>query len=208
MSIVKLTNACPVCGAEESLDSIVARLIDDDQTRRLIADLLCHNLVIGGHVLRYLRLFSPAKQRLRMGKARAVLAELLPAIQSGVVTRKGREWRLDTDGWNAAFDALFRNADAGTLRRPLDSNAYLFEIVLRLADQVEAAAEQTHEAALRGRTHRSDAATDIAAVASTALQHRDPALMKLDADRAKAVPMPEAIRERISQLKKGAANGN
>ena len=40
--------------------------------------------------------------------------------------------------------------------------------------------------------------------AQAALQHKDPALAKLDADRAKAAPMPAELREKINKLKKGA----
>ena len=57
---------------------------------------------------------------------------------------------------------------------------------------------------LRGRSYSSAAATDIAAVATSALQHKDPALAKIDADRAKAAPMPASVRAQLNKLKKGA----
>lgn len=203
MTSAQLVNTCPVCGAEESLDAMLHRMIQDDEARRLIYEVITRSFVLGGHVARYLRLHKPAKHRLSMTKARAVLAELVPAV-TGSFTRKGREWQLGRDGWDAAFAAVFRQAESGALQLPLSGNAYLFEVAMQLADKAEAAAEKQHEHSLRSREYRSDAATDIAAVAANALQQRDPALVKLDQDSARATPMPEHIKAKIRQLKKGA----
>ena len=203
MTSAQLVNTCPVCGAEESLDAMLHRMIQDDEARRLIYEVITRSFVLGGHVARYLRLHKPAKHRLSMTKARAVLAELVPAV-TGSFNRKGREWQLGRDGWDAAFAAVFRQAESGALQLPLSGNAYLFEVAMQLADKAEAAAEKQHEHSLRSREYRSDAATDIAAVAANALQQRDPALVKLDQDSARATPMPEHIKAKIRQLKKGA----
>lgn len=203
MTSAQLVNTCPVCGAEESLDAMLHRMIQDDEARRLIYEVITRSFVLGGHVARYLRLHKPAKHRLSMTKARTVLAELVPAV-TGSFTRKGREWQLGRDGWDAAFAAVFRQAESGALQLPLSGNAYLFEVAMQLADKAEAAAEKQHEHSLRSREYRSDAATDIAAVAASALQQRDPALVKLDQDSARATPMPEHIKAKIRQLKKGA----
>ena len=203
MTSAQLVNTCPVCGAEESLDAMLHRMIQDDEARRLIYEVMTRSFVLGGHVARYLRLHKPAKHRLSMTKARTVLAELVPAV-TGSFTRKGREWQLGRDGWDAAFAAVFRQAESGALQLPLSGNAYLFEVAMQLADKAEAAAEKQHEHSLRSREYRSDAATDIAAVAASALQQRDPALVKLDQDSARATPMPEHIKAKIRQLKKGA----
>ena len=203
MTSAQLVNTCPVCGAEESLDAMLHRMIQDDEARRLIYEVMTRSFVLGGHVARYLRLHKPAKHRLSMAKARTVLAELVPAV-TGSFTRKGREWQLGRDGWDAAFAAVFRQAESGALQLPLSGNAYLFEVAMQLADKAEAAAEKQHEHSLRSREYRSDAATDIAAVAANALQQRDPALVKLDQDSARATPMPEHIKAKIRQLKKGA----
>ena len=99
---------------------------------------------------------------------------------------------------------MFRAADEGKLDLPLTGNAYLFEVAMRLADKAESQQERGQEQALRSRAHTSDACADIASLATAALQHKDPALAKLDADRAKAAPMPAELREKINKLKKGA----
>ena len=135
---------------------------------------------------------------------RVVLAELVPAVVQGGFTRKGRDWAMGRDGWDAAFAAVFRAADEGKLDLPLTGNAYLFEVAMRLADKAESQQERGQEQALRSRAHTSDTSTDIASLATAALQRKDPALAKLDADRAKAAPMPADVREKINKLKKGA----
>ena len=199
-----LLNTCPVCGAEESLDAMLARMIDDATVRSLIADVVTRSMVLGGPVVRYLRLHKPPKHRLSTAKMRVVLAELVPAVVQGGFTRKGRDWAMGRDGWDAAFAAVFRAADEGKLDLPLTGNAYLFEVAMRLADKAESQQERGQEQALRSRAHTSDTSTDIASLATAALQRKDPALAKLDADRAKAAPMPAELREKINKLKKGA----
>lgn len=199
-----MTHTCRVCGAETSVEQMVFDIIDDQEARRALHDVLSISAPLGGMVLRYLRLHKPAKQGMRWQKLRPLLMDVLGAIQAGCINRKGRDWAVGTEGWKAAFEAVFDAQAAGTLRLPLQGNAYLYEIALRLADQAEAHAEKQREADLRGRSYSSAAVTDIAAAATSALQHKDPALAKIDADRAKATPMPAEVREKLNRLKKGA----
>lgn len=197
-----LVHTCRVCGAETSIEQMVYDIIDDAEARRLLRDVLNINLVLGAHVLRYLRLHKPAKQGMRWAKLRPLVVELMQAIQTGVITRKGRSWQVGADAWRAAFEATFRAAEEGKLDLPLAGNAYLYEIAMRLADKAEAQAEKQHEHTLRSRAHSSDAATDIASLASAALE-KDPALQKIENDRKQAKPMPADVREKLKQLKKG-----
>ena len=90
---------------------------------------------------------------------RVVLAELVPAVVQGGFTRKGRDWAMGRDGWDAAFAAVFRAADEGKLDLPLTGNAYLFEVAMRLADKAEAQQERGQEQALRSRAHTSSVPT-------------------------------------------------
>ena len=60
MSAADLTHTCVVCGAEESLDALLMRMIDDDEARRLLADVVTMSLPLGGQVVQYLRLHKPA----------------------------------------------------------------------------------------------------------------------------------------------------
>lgn len=157
MTVAQLTHTCPVCGAEESLDSLMARMVDDDEVRRLISQVLNCSLQLGSQTLRYLRLHKPAKHRLRMEKVRALLGELLPDMQRHAVTRKGRDWAVPLDAWKAGFEAVFDAAGKGSLTLPLEGNAYLYEVLLRQADRVEGAAEREAEAGRRSRTHEAGA---------------------------------------------------
>ena len=204
MTTFSMVHTCRVCGAETSLEQMVHDIIDDQEARRALHDVLHISLPLGALVLRYLRLHKPAKQGMRWQKLRPLLMELLGSIQAGCIHRKGRDWTVSAEGWKAAFEAVFEAHEKGTLRAPLQGNAYLYEVALRLADQVEAQAEKQREADLRSRTHSSAAATDIASVAAAALATKDPALAAIEASRAAATPMPADVRERLQQLKKGA----
>lgn len=155
MSAAELINTCPACGAEESLDALLMRMIDDDQARRLIADVIGMSLPVGGLVVRYLRLHKPAKQRLRMARVHALLAELVPDLQRGAIHRKGRDWAAPLEAWRAALASVFEAADKGSITLPLDGNAYLYEVLLRMANQVEAEAERRTEADRRHGPRRS-----------------------------------------------------
>lgn len=163
-----LTNTCAVCGAEESLDALIHRMIDDEQVRRLIASILTTSQPLGALVLRYLRLQKPAKQKLRMDKVAKVLGELLADMQRGCIERKGREWHIDKEGWKLALEAVFAAELKGSLTLPLDGNAYLYEVIMRLSDKAEGEAEKTAQASSRGRAYQGGAKS-IAELADAAL---------------------------------------
>jgi hypothetical protein len=150
-NVADMVNTCAVCGAEESLEALIYRMIDDDTTRRLIADVMTKSLPLGGLVLRYLRLHKPAKQKLRMDKVAKVLGELLADMQRGSIERKGRSWSIDTEGWKLALEAVFTAQAKGTITLPLDGNAYLYEVVMRLSDKAEGEAEKAAQSSSRGR---------------------------------------------------------
>lgn len=157
MSTATLINTCGVCGAEESLDTLLLRMIDDDQVRRLIADVLTASLPLGGLVVRYLRLHKPPKQKLRMSVVGKLLAELVPDIQRNTIARTGRVWAVSADSWKAALQAVFDAHDKGTLTVPLQGNGYLYQVLMRLADKDEAAAEKQVDVDRRGRANESGA---------------------------------------------------
>lgn len=167
MSHLDLTHACPVCGAESSLDVVIYQVLEDGLLRQHIASVLTKSLPVGGMVISYLRLHKPAKQRLKLTKARTVVEELVTDICRGAITRKGREWAAPLEAWRQAFAAVFEARDKGTLTLPLDGNAYLYEVLLRTADKVEAKAEKAQEQEARGRTFQAgpQALADVVPVA-------------------------------------------
>jgi hypothetical protein len=164
-----LVNTCAVCGAEESLDALIHRMIDDEQVRRLIADIMTTSLPLGGLVLRYLRLHKPAKQKLRMDKVAKILHELLGDMQRNCIERKGREWHIDKEGWKLALEAVFAAELKGSLTLPLDGNAYLYEVIMRLSDKAEGEAEKVAQTSNRGRGHTAGAQSisDLVGAATT-----------------------------------------
>ncbi len=201
-------NQCPVCGTEESLDALLARVIDDDTVRRLIAQVLTASFTLGGQVVRYLRLHKPEKQKLRMDKVAKLLAELVPDVQRNAIERNGRTWVVSHDDWKGAFDAVFAAVEKGTLTVPLPSNAYLYSVLMRKADKSEASQEDQRELDKRHAPRRDTVtvrgqAMSIGQGLDQVFGGRDAALAKIDADRSAAVPMPQSVRERIAEIKKG-----
>lgn len=156
-------NTCQVCGAEESLDMLVARMIDDDTVRRLIHDVLKMSLPLGGLLVRYIRLHKPLKQQLRMTRLRDLLNELAGDMQRGTIERHGRAWAVSHDDWREAFNAVFGAVDKGSLLPPLQGNGYLYQVLTRMCDEAEAAQEAQREQERRtaGRAHSSAAPTHV-----------------------------------------------
>lgn len=199
MSAAAFVSTCQVCGAEESLDGLLGRLI---------ADVISMSLPLGKDVLRYLRLHKPAKQRLRMSTVRKVLAELVPDMQRSAIERHGRAWAMTNDSWKAALQAVFDNAERGALTLPLDGNGYLYAVITRMADRAEADAEKAHEDALRGRAHQGgsvDIGTALGAgqpaPAGAAPARKDPVLAAMEERDRQAAPMPAHIREQIAAMR-------
>ena len=158
-----LVNTCPSCGAEESLDVMFSRMVDDDVVRRAIHDVVVKSLPLGAMLLRYIRLHKPPKQRLRMTRLRELLSELAGDMARNVIERHGRTWAVTNDDWRGAFDAVFAAVDKGTLQLPLQGNGYLYQVLSRKSDQVEAAQEAQREQDRRnaGRAHSSAAPTSV-----------------------------------------------
>lgn len=214
MSTASMVHTCAVCGAEESLDSLLHRVIDDDLSRRLIADILCISLPLGGQVVSYLRLHKPLKQALRLSKVQQLLAELAPDMQRGLIQRKGRDWKVSHDLWRDAFAAVFEARDKGTLTLPLDGNGYLYQVVMRLADQAEAAQEREREAGKRSRVHTAEVRPAGHSAFDAAVQRyergemtsqqqpaRRPAPMAAPAPSAGPSPAAQRIKDDIARRK-------
>lgn len=201
MSAAHLTHTCAACGAEESLDSLLLRMLDDDQVRRLIADVVCKSLPVGSLVVRYLRLHKPAKHKLRMERVAAVLGELVPAITAERITRKGRDWTVSASAWKDAFNAVFEAHEKGTLTLPLDGNAYLFEIAMRLSDRAEAGAERERETDRRQHRIAGPVASEPLGIAAAVVSTVQPAA---DATAVRTAP-PAAVLEKMKNFRLGGA---
>ncbi|ART47578.1 MULTISPECIES: hypothetical protein [Acidovorax] len=204
--MAEFVNACQTCGAEESLDSVLHRMIDDDTVRRLIADVVTMSLPLGGLVVRYLRLHKPAKQRLRMEKVAALLAELVPDMQRSAIERSGRNWMVSAEDWKGAFAAVFAAVDKGSLEVPLkNGNAYLYSVLLRKSDRTEAEQEAQREQDRRVVPQRDTVQVrgqtlPIGEALQVAYAGKEPALAEIDARSQKAAPMPSDVRAKVAEL--------
>ena len=199
-----LVNSCPSCGAEESLDVMFQRMVDDEVVRRAIHDVVILSLPLGALLLRYIRLHKPPKQRLRMTRFRELLCEVAGDMKRAAIERHGRSWSVTHDDWRGAFDAVFTAVEKGSLKLPLQSNAYLYQVLSRQADEVEAAAEQKREADRRnaGRAHSSAAPTNVGELLAAAPAAAPPSVPRPAAPAAPGMsPTVRAMRAQIERSK-------
>lgn len=148
---------CPCCGATLSLEA----LLNDVAARQAVATALALPANLGPRLLRYLGLFRPPQRSLTWERAAALLSELQALIDAGQIRRNGRSWSASPTVWAAALDALLERQN---LSLPLKSHGYLFEIIVGMADRVEAEQERKIEA--QRRTARPDADTGMQTVAA------------------------------------------
>lgn len=173
--MAEIINTCPSCGAEESLDILLARLFAEPVQRQLIASVIERSMPLGAKVVRYLRLHKPAKQALSAPKLKRLLDELLPAVSTGQFEHRGQRF-LAPEAWGGAFDAIFDAVDKGTLKAPLNGHAYLFSVAMRMAESGLAQQEAQTEAERRNHraAHTTAAATDIASLMQAAPGSQQP----------------------------------
>jgi len=164
--------SCPVCGTELGLD----HLFVDADNRAAVARLVSVGLPIGARLLQYVRLFTPPKTTLTQRKQVRIILQLLPDLERGAITHRGRDWAVPLSVWAQGIDQMLQARDAGKLDLPMKGHGYLYAILVSLADKVEAVAEVQLEAAKRHPVAVGQGA-------------------------ANAAPMPDNIRAHIATLK-------
>ena len=137
--------SCPVCGTE--LDLAVLFAHEGDQ--RALARLAAVSIPLGGRVLQYLGLFTPPKQRLTAAKKIKLILQLLPDLERGAISWKGRDWAAPREAWAMAIDQMLAARDAQRLELPMKGHGYLYAILTGMADRFEGQAEQQREQELR-----------------------------------------------------------
>jgi hypothetical protein len=147
--------SCPACGAELTLDT----LLSHEAARRAVATAMQISAPLADRLMKYLALFRPASRQLTMDRLATLLAELLPMIQAGQITRRGRAWATPVEAWKQALDLMLAHRDDGRLTLPLRSHGYLMEVLAGMAEKWDADAEREHHARLaRGERPQRDAA--------------------------------------------------
>lgn len=120
-----MKTTCPNCGASMSLDALIA----NDDAREALAQLM----TIGGDItklaIRYIGLFRPAKTQLSFARVAKLLTELAPDIQAQRIMRNGQVFDAPIDAWVWAFKTVLEARDSGSLKTPLKSHGYLYEVI-------------------------------------------------------------------------------
>lgn len=149
---------CPCCDAEFPIEAGFA----DDDGKRLAAVLVEFDPALGRSVLRYLRLFKPAKTALRSARATRLVRELAELVKGGTVCRDERggvRRPASAAVWNAGIEQML--ASRATLTLPLDSHNYLRAVVFGLADQADAQVEHAREQVRKAPRRTSDGPSPV-----------------------------------------------
>lgn len=196
--------SCTVCGTELDLATLFAHA--DDQ--RALARLVALSVPIGNRVLQYVTLFKPEKQNLTAAKKIKLIAQLLPDLERKAVTYKGRDWTAPLSAWGDAIDSMLASRNAGRLELPLKGHNYLYSTLARMADGIEAAAEAKVEEDARLRPRRDTVQVrgqtmEIGTALDVVYGGKAPALAAVEERNRNAAPMPEHVRAKLAQIKKG-----
>lgn len=122
---------CPCCGAQNSLDALVAH----EEARQSLWALAQIGGAMTQGLVRYLGLFRPAKSALSAPRMASLMAELLPDMQAGEIRRGGQVHPAPAAAWIYAFNEVLAARDSGRLKPPLKSHGYLYEIIAGWAGQ-------------------------------------------------------------------------
>lgn len=114
---------CPACGATASIEVLIAH----DDARTLVVALAAISDDLTRAALRYLSLFRPAAKDLSQARAAKLLAELVPLIQAGEISRNRKSYPAPREAWLWAFNRCIEARDLGKLQTPLTTHGYLLE---------------------------------------------------------------------------------
>lgn len=116
---------CPCCGAENSLDGLIAH----EQARQSLWALANIGGPMTQGLVQYLGLFRPSKSSLSQARMYSLMSELIPDIRAGEIRRNGQVHPAPVAAWTYAFNEVLASRDAGRLKTPLKSHGYLYEII-------------------------------------------------------------------------------
>ncbi|KDN12587.1 hypothetical protein [Snodgrassella communis] len=129
---------CPVCGAENSLDALIA----NEDARELLWTLAQVGGDLAKQLVKYLGLFRPEKSSLSGARMAKLLAELRPDILNQCIQRDGRVTKAPPAAWIWALGEVLNARDAGTLKTPLKSHGYLYEVLSNWRGTVQQVVDQ------------------------------------------------------------------
>ena len=116
---------CPCCGAENSLDALIAH----EGARQVVWAAAQVGGEVGKLAVQYIALFRPAKTALTFERMAKLLGELLPDMERGAISRNSLEYPAPPEAWIYGFRELLARRNAGSLKLPLKSHGYLYEVI-------------------------------------------------------------------------------
>ena len=116
---------CPCCGAENSLDALIAH----EGARQVVWAAAQVGGEVGKLAVQYIALFRPAKTALTFERMAKLLGELLPDMERGAISRNGLEYPAPPEAWLYGFRELLARRNTGILKLPLKSHGYLYEVI-------------------------------------------------------------------------------
>jgi hypothetical protein len=120
---------CPACGCRGDVEAFLV----EEEAKRMAARFAELEPALGKALLRYLRLFKPAKQELRSARAAALIADLVTLIEAGTVCkdeRTGQRRPAPIPVWVEAIEQMLANPPTDT---PLSGHAYLRAVAFGVA---------------------------------------------------------------------------
>lgn len=116
---------CPCCGAENSLDALIAH----EGARQAVWAVAQVGGEVGKLAVQYIALFRPTKTALTFERMAKLLGELLPDMERGAISRNSLEYPAPPEAWIYGFRELLARRNAGSLKLPLKSHGYLYEVI-------------------------------------------------------------------------------
>lgn len=116
---------CPCCGAENSLDALLAH----DEARQAVWAVAQIGGEMGRLAVQYIALFRPAKTALTFDRIAKLLGELQPDMERGAICRDHVEYLAPTEAWIYGFREMLARRNTGSLKLPLKSHGYLYEVM-------------------------------------------------------------------------------
>ena len=116
---------CPCCGAENSLDALIAH----EGARQAVWAVAQVGGEVGKLAVQYIALFRPTKTALTFERMAKLLGELLPDMERGAISRNGLEYPAPPEAWLYGFRELLARRNTGSLKLPLKSHGYLYEVI-------------------------------------------------------------------------------
>nr|DAS32744.1 MAG TPA: zinc-ribbon domain protein [Caudoviricetes sp.] len=116
---------CPCCGAENSLDALIAH----EGARQAVWAVAQVGGEVGKLAVQYIALFRPTKTALTFERMAKLLGELLPDMERGAISRNSLEYPAPPEAWIYGFRELLARRNVGSLKLPLKSHGYLYEVI-------------------------------------------------------------------------------